>query len=186
MTTTNLAPEVRIRKAVMRQLEQDPQVDATNIAVLARSGSVTLTGYMDSYAGKLAAEQAATRVRGVRVVANEIEVRPKVERVDADIAADVAQTLDVWTVPATVKASVHDGYVTLTGSAKWLPQTRELENAIRHIRGVRRVLNRVIPTGPVVSRQQPASTDRVAGKGAGISQVDEPINVAPKSVDEMC
>ena len=56
MTATRLAPDVRVRNAVLRQLERDPQVDATDIAVLARSGSVTLTGYINSYAGKLAAD----------------------------------------------------------------------------------------------------------------------------------
>jgi osmotically-inducible protein OsmY len=170
----------------MRQLEQDPQVDATDIAVLARSGSVTLTGYVNSYARKLAAEQAAARVRGVRVVANEIEVRPKVERVDADIAADVAQALDLWTVPATIKASVHDGYVTLTGDAKWLPQRRDLENAIRHIRGVRRILNKVILTGSVRSRLQPESVQRVTTDVPGIAQVGDQIGVVPEPLDEMC
>ena len=186
MTTTNLAPEIRIRKAVMRQLEQDPQVDATDIAVLAKSGSVTLTGYMNSYAGKLAAEQAATRVRGVRVVANEIEVRPKVERVDADIAADVAHTLDLWTVPATIKASVHDGYVTLTGDAKWLPQRRDLEHAIRHIRGVRRVLNRVIVTGPIETRERYASAQRVAADVPDAAPGDGQVATKLEPVDEMC
>jgi osmotically-inducible protein OsmY len=186
MTTTNPSPEVRVRNAVMRQLERDLQVDATDIAVLARSGSVTLTGYVNSYARKLAAERAATSVRGVRAVANEIEVRPRVERVDADIAADVAQALDLWAVPETVKASVHEGYVTLTGTAKRLHQRCDLENAIRRIRGVRRILNRVALTESVRSRPQSESAARVAVDARGIAQVDHPIVVAPEPVDEMC
>jgi osmotically-inducible protein OsmY len=157
MTAANLSPAIRVRSAVMRQLEQDPQVDATDIAVVARRGSVTLTGYVNSYPGKLAAERAAARVRGVRAVANAIEVRPRVERVDADIAADVARTLDLWTVPETIKASVHDGYVTLTGNAKRLQQERDLEKALRRIRGVRRILNKVILLGSVRSQLQPES-----------------------------
>jgi osmotically-inducible protein OsmY len=186
MTATHLAPGTRVRNAVMRQLDRDPQVDATDIAVLARSGAVTLTGYVNSYAGKFAAEQAATRVRGVRAIANEIEVRPKVERVDADIAADVAQALDLWTVPATIKASVHAGYVTLTGNAKWLHQRRDLENAIRHIHGVRRILNKVILTGSVQNqlRRQPA--ERVSADAPGITQVSDQIGVGSEPVDEMC
>jgi osmotically-inducible protein OsmY len=172
----------------MRQLERDPQVDATDIAVLARNGSVTLTGYVNSYAGKLAAERAATRVRGVRAVANEIEVRPKVERVDSDIAADVARALKVWTVPETIKASVHDGYVTLTGHAKWLDQGRELETAIRHIRGVRRVLNKVILTGSGPSRPQPESAERIGAVASGITQAANKVVVDSSSahIDEMC
>lgn len=186
MTATHLAPEVRVRNAVMRQLERDPQVDATDIAVLVRSGSITLTGYVNSYARKLSAERAATRVRGVRAVANEIEVRPRVERVDADIAADVAQALDLGAVPETIKASVHEGYVTLTGTAKRLHQRRDLENAIRHIRGVRRILNKVILTELVRRRPQPDSAARVPTDAPGIAQVDDAIVVAPEPIDEMC
>jgi osmotically-inducible protein OsmY len=188
MTTANWSPEIRVRGAVMRQLEQDPQVDATDIAVLARSGAVTLTGYVNSYSGKLAAERAATRVRGVRAVANEIEVRPKVERVDADIAADVARALNVWTVPETIKASVHDGYVTLTGNAKWLHQGRDLETAIRHIRGVRRVLNKVILTGSGRSRPQHKSAEHVAADASGITQAGNKVVVDSSSadIDELC
>ena len=186
MTATHLASEARVRNAVMRQLDRDPQVDATDIAVLARSGAVTLTGYVNSYAGKLAAEQAATRVRGVRAIANVIEVRPKVERLDADIAADVARAFDLWTVPATIKASVHEGYVTLTGSAKWLQQKGELENAIRHIRGVRRILNKVVLTGSARNRRQPESAERVAAEVPNIAQRENQTVAAPEPVDEMC
>lgn len=186
MTATHLAPDVRVRNAVLRQLERDPQVDATDIAVLARSGSVTLTGFVNSYAGKLAAERAATNVRGVRAVANEIEVRPRVERVDADIAADVARALDLWAVPETVKASLHEGYVTLTGTAKRLHQRRDLENAIRRIRGVRRILNKVVLTESERSRPRSESAARVPADAPGIAQVDNPIVVAPEPVDELC
>ena len=186
MTATRLAPDVRVRNAVLRQLERDPQVDATDIAVLARSGSVTLTGYINSYAGKLAAERAITGVRGVRAVANEIEVRPKVERLDADIAADVAQALGLCAVPETIKASVHEGYVTLTGAAKRLDQRRDLESAIRRIRGVRRILNKVVLTEAGRSRPRSESAARVATEAPGIAQVDVPIVVAPEPIDELC
>jgi osmotically-inducible protein OsmY len=92
MATANLpAVDSRTRDMVTSQLEWDPQVDASAIGVAAKDGTVTLTGYVDTYAGKLAAERAAKRVRGVRAVANEIEVRLKLDRTDADIARDVAR-----------------------------------------------------------------------------------------------
>ena len=73
MTTANLSEtDVRVRDAVMRQLEWDPEVDASAVGVTARDKAVTLTGYIDTYSGKLAAERAAKRVRGVRAVANDI------------------------------------------------------------------------------------------------------------------
>jgi osmotically-inducible protein OsmY len=129
---------------VTHQLEWDPQVDASAIGVAATEGIVTLTGYIDTYAGKLAAERAAKRIRGVRAVANEIEVRPKLERTDADIARDVVRSLELRsTVPDNVQATVHHGHVTLTGEAMWEFQRRDAEKAIRHIRGVHGVVNRI-------------------------------------------
>ena len=73
-----------IRDAVTQQLEWDPEVDSRDIAATVRNGVVTLTGYIGSYAGKLAAERAVKRVRGVRVVANDIQVRQRLERPDPD------------------------------------------------------------------------------------------------------
>ena len=60
MTTATLTDaDVRVRDAVMRQLEWDPRVDASAVGVAAQNGTVTLTGFIDSYSGKLAAERAA-------------------------------------------------------------------------------------------------------------------------------
>jgi osmotically-inducible protein OsmY len=143
MATASLTDsDVRVRDTVMRQLEWDPEVDASAIGVAASGGMVTLTGFIDTYAGKLAAERAAKRVRGVRAVANDIDVRLRLERTDADIAADVARALELRaSVPATVQASVRAGQVMLTGRVSWPFQKREAEKAVRQIRGVRQVLN---------------------------------------------
>jgi osmotically-inducible protein OsmY len=145
MATAKLSDiDVRIRDAVTQQLEWDPEVDASAIGVTAQDGAVTLTGYIDTYASKLAAERAAKGVRGVLAVANDIEVRLKLERTDADIAHDVARSLELRsTVPDNVQATVHHGHVTLTGEAMWEFQRRDAEKAVRHIRGVRNVVNRI-------------------------------------------
>ena len=146
MTTASLSDtDIRVRDAVMRQLEWDPEVDASAIGVAARDGAVTLTGYIDSYSGKIAAERAAKRVRGVRAVANDIQVRLKLPRVDADLAADVVQALQLRsTVPETVQAVVHSGYVTLTGKVGRVMQQRDAEKAVRHVRGIRGVHNHIV------------------------------------------
>jgi osmotically-inducible protein OsmY len=145
--------DLRVRDAVLRQLEWDPQVDASGVGVAATSGAVTLTGYIDSYAGKLAAERAAKRVRGVRAVANDIEVRLKLARTDTDIANDVVRALELRsTIPDTIQAAVHNGHVTLTGRVDWLFQSREAEKTVRHIRGVRDVSNRISVAPRAVER----------------------------------
>jgi osmotically-inducible protein OsmY len=134
-------------------LEWDPELDASAIGVAARSGTVTLTGLIGSYSEKLAAERAAKRVRGVRAVANDIEVRLKLERTDSDIAADVVRVLELRsTIPDSVQAAVHSGHVTLTGKVDWLFQKRDAEKALRHIRGLRGVVNRILVAPRAVER----------------------------------
>lgn len=150
MSTAQLTDrDLRTRKAVMQQLEWDPAFDASAVGVTAKDGAVTLTGLIDTYAGKLAAERAAKRVLGVRAVANDIEVRLKVGRTDADIAADAAMGLKIHSsIPQTVQAAVHHGQVTLTGTVSWLYQKTLAEKTVTHIDGVRQVINhiRVLPT----------------------------------------
>lgn len=136
--------DTRMRDLVMRELEWDAAVDASAIGVAANDRTVTLTGYVDTYLCKLAAERAAKRVRGVRAVANEIDVRPAVGRTDADIARDVVRSLELRSsVPDNVQATVHHGFVTLTGETMWEFQRRDADKAVRHIRGVRGVVNRI-------------------------------------------
>jgi osmotically-inducible protein OsmY len=145
--------DVRVRERVVHQLDWDPEVDASGIGVSAKDGVVTLTGYIDTYGGKLAAERAAKRVRGVRGVANDLEVRLKIGRTDSDIAGDAVRALELrGTVPATVQAVVHEGHVTLTGKAGWLYQARDAEKAVRHITGVRGVFNHIEVAGGAVAK----------------------------------
>jgi osmotically-inducible protein OsmY len=144
MTTASISEsDVRVRDAVTRQLEWDPEVDASAVGVTASDGTVTLTGFIDSYAGKLAAERAAKRVRGVRAVANDIHVRLMLPRVDPDIARDVARALELRMIPDNIQAAVHNGHVTLTGKVNWAYEKREAEKALRHIRGVRDIRNHI-------------------------------------------
>ena len=144
MTTATLTDaDVRVRDAVMRQLDWDPEVDASAVGVAAKNGTVTLTGFVDSYSGKLAAERAAKRVHGVRAVANDVEVRLRLERTDPDIAQDAARALELRSTIPDVQAVVHNGQVTLTGKVDWLFQKQSAEDAVRHIRGVRSVLNHI-------------------------------------------
>jgi osmotically-inducible protein OsmY len=144
ITATLTDADVRVRDAVVRQLDWDPAVDASAVGVAARNGTVTLTGFIDSYSGKLAAERAAKRVHGVRAVANDVDVRLRLDRTDPDIAQDAAHALGLRsTIPDGIQAVVHNGHVTLTGNVDWLFQKQSAENAVRHIRGVRSVLNHI-------------------------------------------
>lgn len=154
MSTTNMTTaDTRLRDTVLTQLEWDQEVDASGIGVAARDATVTLTGYIDTYAGKLAAERAAKHVKGVRAVANELEVRLKLDRTDTDIADDVVHALRVHGhIPAGVQATLHHGHVTLTGRVSGRYQKDAAESAVRHIRGVRHVANYIELTPQSLAR----------------------------------
>jgi osmotically-inducible protein OsmY len=149
MTTASLTRTDRhLREAVFRRLESDPKLDATSIGVAARGGVITLTGFVDNYSGWLEAERDAKQVRGVRAVANELRVRLMADRRDVDIAYDVQRALH--SQPSTaddVQAVVRNGRVTLTGTVQWFHQRAQAENAVKQIRGVVAVVDR-IAVGP--------------------------------------
>src|SRR5882672_4875747 len=85
-----------IQKDVLAELKWDARVAPTEIGVSVKDGIVTLSGAITSYAKKGAAEEAAHRVRGVKAVANDLEVvlPSSGERTDEDIARAVAHALE--------------------------------------------------------------------------------------------
>jgi osmotically-inducible protein OsmY len=141
-----------LREAVERQLDYDPAVPSNNIGVSVSDGVVSLSGFVDTYADKILAEKAAKRVRGVKAVANDIEVKPPSEHIDPDIAADAVKSLDRnVNVPSDrINVTVKGGWITLEGKVGWGYQKEAAENAVRYMSGVRGVTNK-IEIEPVVS-----------------------------------
>ena len=153
MTMTMTTAEQSLRDAVTKQLTWEPDFDASMVGVATRNGVVTLTGYVETYAAKLAVERAARRVWGVKAIANEIEVRLAHERIDPDIAHDAVDALKKHVaVPPGIGATVREGYVTLTGTVEWMFQKIAAEKAVKYLRGVRGVFNHIAIT-PRVSPQ---------------------------------
>jgi osmotically-inducible protein OsmY len=144
----------QLQDAVRRQLEWEPNVNAKDVALLVSDGVITLTGFVNSYGEKIAAEQAVKRVRGVRAVANDLHVRLQGERNDPDIAKDAVHVLQSHTeVPRSVTMTVRDGFVTLEGTVEWNYQRAAAESAVRHVKGVKGVSNAIYIT-PVASAGQ--------------------------------
>lgn len=135
----------KLQKAVLAELSWEPSITSAHIGVTANDGTVTLTGHVASYGQKHAAEMAAGRVKGVRAVAEEIEVRLpfEVKRDDADIAAAVVDRLawDTATPREAVKVTVEQGWVTLSGEVDWHFQKESAVREVRNLMGVRGVTN---------------------------------------------
>ena len=145
--------DTQLHDSVQRQLEWDPEIESDNIAVIASDGVITLTGSTHSYAAKLAAEQSVKRVRGVRGVANEIQVAPLDERTDTEIAKDAVHALRADArVPLSVTVTAHRGILTLEGEVRWMFQKAAAGAAIAHLAGVRGVSNQLAVTPERVCR----------------------------------
>ena len=143
-----------IQTDVLEEVKWDTRVRPNEIGVAVKDGIVTLTGWVDSYMKKMAAEEAAHRVRGVKAVANDIEVRlpGSAERTDADLAKAVLNTLK-WeaNIPAgKLDVTVSQGWVTLKGEVEFGFQKRDAERAVQRLSGVKGVTN-LITIKPLVS-----------------------------------
>jgi osmotically-inducible protein OsmY len=134
----------QLREAVLRQLEWQPEIVSQDISVNAKEGAVTLTGFVHSYAEKVAAEKAAKSVYGVKAVANDIEVKA-MTRSDPEIARDVlaVMKLDLRVPDDRLKAGIQNGFVTLEGNVEWHYQREAAESCARKVNGVRGVTNKI-------------------------------------------
>lgn len=145
MSTATALTDEQIQREVQEELRWEPRLQPNQIGVAVKDGVVTLTGWVDAYTKKWAAEEAAHRVRGVKAVANDIEVRLPTEgqRTDADVAAAAVRALE-WDAMVSVDdldVTVSKGWVTLRGEVEWQYQRHEAERAVRRLSGVRGVTN---------------------------------------------
>ena len=134
-----------IQKDVVAELKYDPSLRDDDIAVAVRDGVVTLAGFTDSYTEKWTAEGVASRVKGVKAIANDIEVRlpSSAQRSDPKIAHAAVSALE-WnsSVPKDrVKVKVENGWLTLEGDVDWYYQKEAAERAARNAPGVTEVKN---------------------------------------------
>jgi osmotically-inducible protein OsmY len=134
-----------LRDAVLRQFEWEPEITSKQVGVTAQDGVVTLTGFVESYPERLAAEKATKRVYGVRAIANDLKVRLPYEVTDTEIANNVlhAMRTNVNVPDERIKITVRDGWVTLEGIVNWRFEKEAAETAVRFIGGVRGISDEI-------------------------------------------
>jgi osmotically-inducible protein OsmY len=167
--------DLDLQENVAEELGFDPKVDAAGIGVAAKDGVVTLTGRVESYAEKIAAEDAAKRVAGVKGLACELEVElPALHRRgDADIVAAALNVLawDVSIPKGAVLVQAQKGWLTLEGTVDWQYQKERAEHAVRHLSGVRGLSNhlavRLRPSTTAVKQKLHQAFER-----RGVTRVD--------------
>jgi len=141
----SLQTDEAIQRDVLDEIKWDTRLRASEIGVAVKDGIATLTGFVGSYLEKRAAEAAAQRVRKVKAVANELEVRlpGSAERTDTDLAEAVVNELKWDTgIPAgKLEVAVSKGWVTLKGEVEYAFQKKDAERAIRYTAGITGVSN---------------------------------------------
>jgi osmotically-inducible protein OsmY len=135
----------QLQQDVIAELSWDAAVNASRIGVEAKNGIITLSGHVESYAQKWAAERAAQRVSGVKGVAVEMDVvlPGSSQRTDADIASAARSALEWNTlIPRdAVAVMVEDGHITLSGDVEWAYVRTAAESSVRGLLGVKGVNN---------------------------------------------
>ena len=174
--------DITLRQLILDELEFAPSIDAANIGVAADNGVITLTGHVSTYAEREAAERATRRIKGVKAIAQDIEVRPAGTHKTADdeIAKRAVNTLG-WhvTVPKdAVQVKVQNGWVTLNGRVEWQYQKTAAADAIRDLSGVVGVSNMIEVTPRVSSADVKKRIEDAFRRDAEIEAKGININVA--------
>lgn len=142
--------DMTLKQTILDALEFEPSIDAASIGVSVDNGVVTLSGHVPTYSEKMKAEDLTIAIRGVKAIAQEIEVRPAGTHLTADdeIARRVLDVLRWSTaLPAeAVKVKVQGGWLTLAGSVEWNFQREAAARAVREMSGVKGVTNNIVIT----------------------------------------
>jgi osmotically-inducible protein OsmY len=142
-----------LQRDVMTELKWEPSIHSAEIGVAVKDGVVTLSGDVDTYGMKWAAERAVRRVSGVMELAEEIKVRlpDPYRRSDEDITRSATNVLEwnFWIPRDRVKVMVQKGWITLSGDVDWFYQKEYAEDAVRHMIGVQGVTNSITIKPPV-------------------------------------
>ncbi len=145
MVQTSRKPDTTIHRDVLTEISWDTRVEEIDVGVEVHDGIVTLTGTVSSLANRIAAQEAAFRVAGVRAVANDIEVRPpsSTKRTDTEIAAAARLALEEeLLVPVgRIHTTVSHGVILLQGEVEYWAQREAAEEAVQRLGGVLKVTN---------------------------------------------
>jgi osmotically-inducible protein OsmY len=144
-TTTQPMSDEAIREDVLLELKWDPKIKSTDIGVTVKDGVVTLSGFVSTFWELDAAEKATKRVYGVRGVANDLEVKLFWQRTDPEIARDAVRALESHvSIPSDqIKVTVKNGKVKLEGTVDWEYQKELAQSAVKKLRGVGGVVNKI-------------------------------------------
>lgn len=137
--------DTQIQRDVLDELEWEPYLNSAELGVAVKNGVVTLSGILNSFSKKMEVEKAVKRVKGVKAIAEDIEVNisPEHFRTDSQIANAVLDTLKWNTAIPDDKifVKVEEGIVKLEGETEWDFQRSSAKSLVQNLAGVRSVVN---------------------------------------------
>ena len=178
--------DLQLQQRVLDELTFDPSVNAAHIGIAARGGVVTLTGHVSSVAEKFAAERAVRRVKGVKAIAQELDIHlpPDKKAADDEIAQRALKMLD-WDVlipRGAISVEVEHGIITVSGTVEWGYQRDEVERDLRRLGGVRGVVNLIEVRPHVDAADVQASLRAAFERNAGLEASGITVSVADNCV----
>jgi osmotically-inducible protein OsmY len=165
--------DIQLKNDVAEAILWEPTISSTGITVAVLDGVVTLSGTVPYYSEKGAAERAARHISGVKAIAEELEVNlmGNHKRKDEDLARAVVHALEwhVW-VPNHVKATIENGWVTLTGAVTWDYQRSAAEESLRYLSGVKGITNSITLKAGVKAVAVKEAIEKVLKRDAEIDE----------------
>lgn len=139
--------DVEIRDDVLDELVWQPNIDETQMGVIVEDGVVTLSGVVNNFSKKLAAEKAVKNVKGVKAVALDIDVKygADFKKTDKEIAKAVVDAFE-WSssIPEDdIQVKVENGWIYLSGEVPYAYQKNAAKNAVDDLLGVKGVSNSI-------------------------------------------
>ena len=136
-----------IKSDILEELAWQPNVDETEIGVVVEDGTVMLTGVLDDYRKKVAAEDAVKNVRGVKALVGDIQVKygANYQKTDLEISKAIVKAFEWNTaVPEDeISVEVRDGWVNLSGEVDWAYQKDAAKRVAENIIGVKWINNAI-------------------------------------------
>ncbi len=137
-------PDPEIARDAIATIKNRLPSAAEQLKVVVRNGWITLEGEVEWEFQRLAAERAVRRIKGVKGVANSIEVKPRVTPSEIKHKIEDAFRRSAEIDASRVIVETNNDEVVLKGTVNSWAERQEAEHAAWAAAGVRRVENRIV------------------------------------------